>query len=245
MVIVRSLVFSFGWAILTVVFGVASLFTVMLPFTYRYRIISQWSRMTLRWLKISCGLDYQVEGREHIPQGNAIIFCKHQSTWETLVLQEIFPIQVWVLKRELLWIPFFGWGLALLRPIAINRKEGRKAMMQLLEQGIERLRQGLWVVIFPEGTRVAPGQRGQYHKGGAMLAQRSGVPVVPVAHNAGEFWPRHSIRKYPGTIRVVIGPPIATEGRTAAEINRLAEEWIEGTMRTISAGTTEPIPEEG
>lgn len=235
MVLLRSLLFALGLALLTIVFGAFSLFIFPLPFRYRYRVISQWARISLWWLKRTCGLDYEVLGKENIPAGNGVILCKHQSTWETLALQSIFPEQVWLLKKELLWIPFFGWGLALLKPIAINRKAGRKAMRQLLEQGIERLRDGLWVVIFPEGTRVAPGEKGHYHVGGALLAERSGFPVVPVAHNAGEFWPRHGFLKYPGKIRIVVGPVIDSNGRNAAEINRLAEEWIEGTMKEISS----------
>lgn len=235
MVLLRSFLFTLGLALLTIVFGVFSLITFPLPFRYRYQVISQWARISLWWLKHTCKLDYEVQGRENIPSGNGIILCKHQSAWETLALQSVFPEQVWVLKKELLWIPFFGWGLALLKPIAINRKEGRKAMRQLLEQGIERLRDGLWVVIFPEGTRIAPGKKGHYHVGGALLAERSGFPVVPVAHNAGEFWPRHGLLKYPGKIRLVIGPMIDSKGRSAAEINRLAEGWIEGTMKAISS----------
>lgn len=233
MVVLRSLLFAIGLTALTIVFGALSPFTFPLPFRYRYRIIGQWARATLWWLKHTCGLDYEVLGKENIPARNGVILCKHQSAWETLALQCIFPEQAWLLKKELLWIPFFGWGLALLKPIAINRKEGRKAIRQLLEQGIERLQDGLWVVIFPEGTRVAPGKKGHYHIGGALLAERSGFPVVPVAHNAGEFWPRNSFLKYPGTIRLVIGPVLDSKGRGAAEINRLAEEWIEGTMKEI------------
>ncbi len=159
-------------------------------------------------LKHLCGLDYRVEGREHLPGGAAIILSKHQSAWETIAFQEIFPPQTWVLKRELMWIPLFGWALALLRPIAIDRSAGRKAIEQVIEQGRERLQSGIWVVVFPEGTRVAPGTRKRYGMGGAVLAAETGYPVVPVAHNAGSFWPRRGFLKRPGTVRVVIGPVI-------------------------------------
>ena len=233
--VLRSVLFSAGMILFAVLFAVAGLLFTPFPFRVRYGFISQWARVTLWWLAVTCNLRFEVEGRDNIPGGTAIIFCKHQSAWETLALQRIFPPQVWLMKRELLWIPFFGWGLALLEPIAINRSQGTKAIRQLVEQGTARLRAGRWVVIFPEGTRIAPGRRGTYHKGGALLAEKSACPVVPVAHNAGEYWPRNSFIKKPGTIRVVIGPVITTAGRKATEINALAEQWIEDQMQHISA----------
>lgn len=234
MLVLRSLLFSFGMGISTLVFAPLSLMTFPFPFAVRYRFISQWAHFNLWWLKKTCRLYYRVSGEEHIPASNAIILCKHQSAWETLALQQIFPPQIWLLKRELLWVPFFGWGLAMLEPIAIDRKSGKKAMRQLLEQGTERLRAGRWVVIFPEGTRIAPGKKGRYAPGGAMLAEHSGYPVVPVAHNAGEFWPRRGFIKRPGVIQVVIGPVIESKGKSSAQIIAAAEEWIENTMREIS-----------
>lgn len=238
MLVLRSVLFNAGMILFAVLFAIVGLLFTPFPFRVRYAFISQWARVTLWWLAVTCKLRFEVEGRDNIPGGTAIIFCKHQSTWETLALQRIFPPQVWLMKRELLWVPFFGWGLAMLEPIAINRSQGTKAMRQLVEQGSARLRAGRWVVIFPEGTRVAPGQRGMYHKGGALLAEKSAYPVVPVAHNAGEYWPRQGFMKKPGTIRVVIGPPITTAGRKATEINALAEQWIEGQMQRISASGT-------
>lgn len=218
----------------TLVFGVLSLLTFPLPFSARYGFISQWSRLNLWWLRKTCRLSYRVRGAENIPAQPAVVLCKHQSAWETLALQWVFPPQVWVLKRELLRVPFFGWGLSLLDPIAIDRKAGRKALQQLVKQGEQRLASGRWVVVFPEGTRIAPGEKGEYAPGGAMLAARSGRPVVPVAHNAGEFWPRRGFIKYPGTIDLVVGPPIDTVGRKASEVNALAERWIEDTMGAIT-----------
>jgi len=226
----------------TLIFAPLSLLTYPLPFAMRYRFITQWTRFNLWWLEKTCRVRYRVRGREHIPGANAIIVCKHQSAWETLALTRIFPPQVWVIKRELLWVPFFGWGLAMLEPIAINRKAGRKAVRQLVEQGCRRLDQGRWVVVFPEGTRVAPGQKRRYALGGGILAQESGYPVVPVAHNAGEFWPRRGFLKRPGTIELVIGPPVETRGRTADQIIAAAEGWIETTMGEISTtGGARPI----
>jgi len=226
----RSVLFNLLLWGSVVIYAPLSLLTVVLPFPVRYRIIRQWARWQVVLLKTLCRLDYRVEGREHLPAGAAIIFSKHQSAWETIVYQEIFPPQTWVLKRELMWIPFFGWALALLHPIAIDRGSGRKAIEQVVAQGRDRLRSGIWVVVFPEGTRVAPGTRRRYGIGGAALAAETGYPVVPVAHNAGSFWPRRSFFKRPGTVRVVIGPVIEAQGKTAEEIRDLAETWIENKM---------------
>lgn len=233
MLFLRSLVYALCMWLSTLVFAPLSVLTWPLPLAARYRFITQWARFnlwTLRWL---CGLRYRVEGAEHIPPGPAIVFCKHQSAWETLALQRVFPHQIWLLKRELLWVPLFGWGLAMLEPIAIDRKAGRKAVTQLVEQGTRHLRAGRWVVIFPEGTRVAPGETGRYGIGGAALAQSSGYPVVPVAHNAGEFWPRRGFVKRPGTITMAIGPLITSDGKTAEQIRDEARDWIEARIREI------------
>ena len=164
----------------------------------------------------------------------AVILSQHQSAWETLAFQEIFPPQVLVLKRELLWIPFFGWGLALMSPIAINRANGRAALRDIARRGKERLAQGFWVVVFPEGTRVRPGQRREYQQGGAWLAAQCGVPVVPVAHNAGRLWPRNGFLKRPGTVTVRIGPPIEAANRDPKTINELARTWIEEQQKALT-----------
>ncbi len=231
----RSFLFSIGMLVSMLFVSVAGvvLYLLFAPFTIRYRFITQWSRFTLWWLKLTCGIDYQVEGREHIPDQPAILFCKHQSTWETLALQRLFPPLVWVLKQELMWLPLFGWAIATLKPIAIDRNAGRKAVKKIIEIGTQRLHNGLWVVIFPEGTRVPPGQTKRFGVGGALLAEKSGYPVVPVAHNAGKLWPRRAFLKKPGTVKVIIGPPIESKGRSASEINILAQQWIEATMTRI------------
>lgn len=232
--LLRSSAFSIVFVCTIPIFALLTLLCFPFPFKVRYYVASRWARLNLWWLSRSCGVRYRVTGLEHIPRETAIIFCKHQSTWETLALQAIFPPQVWVLKRELLWLPFFGWALAMLGSIAINRKAGRKAIEQLVTQGRERLEDGRWVVVFPEGTRIAPGSKGRYRIGGAVLAEQSGHPIVPVAHNAGEFWPKRGFLKRPGEIQVVIGPAIQSQGRTAAEILKQAETWIEDTMVQIS-----------
>jgi 1-acyl-sn-glycerol-3-phosphate acyltransferase len=210
---------------------------LLLPTRKRYAValLGQWNRIILAWLATTCGLRYRVLGQENIPPGPAVILAKHQSAWETIAFQQIFPRQTWVLKRELLWIPIFGWGLAAHQPVAIDRRAGKKALRQVIDQGTARLREGLWMVIFPEGTRVAPGERGRYAAGGAMLAHHAGVPVVPVAHNAGEFWPKQGFLKHPGTVTVSIGPTLDPAGVKPAELNRQVEEWIESEMTRIGS----------
>nr|WP_164502800.1 lysophospholipid acyltransferase family protein [Nitrosomonas oligotropha] len=200
----------------------------------RYRVTSSWTRIMLFLLRNLCGIRYRIIGAENITKTPSIILSKHQSAWETLAFQEIFPPQVWVLKKELLRIPFFGWGLAMTSPIAIDRSAKKKALEQIVDQGKDRLKQGFWIVVFPEGTRIPPGQRGKYRIGGAWLATHTNVPVVPVAHNAGEFWGRNSFVKHPGTITVSIGQPIDPTGMEAGELNAQVEAWIETEMLRIS-----------
>ena len=233
----RSLLFNAIMFSSVLIYAVLAIFTFPFAPIARYRFISQWARFQIWVLGVLCGLHYRVEGREHLPDTTAIVLAKHQSSWETLAFQQIFPPQVWVLKHELLWLPFFGWGLAMLQPIAIDRGAGRRAVQQIIDQGRERLETGRWVVVFPEGTRVAPGHQRRFGVGGAALAAATGHPVVPVAHNAGHYWPRRGFLKKPGTIRVVIGPPIDSRGRTPEEINRLVEAWITETMARIEPGT--------
>ncbi|MFZ0256704.1 MAG: lysophospholipid acyltransferase family protein [Gammaproteobacteria bacterium] len=237
--ILRSSLFTVGLMLSTVIYAPLTLLTFPLGYVKRYRFVSQWSRFNLWWLGVTCRLRHEVEGLENIPDKPAVVLVKHQSAWETLALQRLFVPQVWVIKRELLWIPFFGWGLAMLRPIAIDRRAAHRAVKQVVEQGRHRLASGCSIIIFPEGTRVAPGERKPYLPGGALLAKRSGYPIVPIAHNAGEFWPRHGFIKRPGIISLVIGPPIDAAGRDTAEVNRLAEQWIEGQVARLTTGCLE------
>ena len=234
MLLFRSILFTAFMIISVPFYALPGVLFIPLPFPLRYGYFRRWGVMIIWVLEIVCKLKHEIKGKENIPDGAGIIFCKHQSAWETLALQQIFPPQVWVLKRELFWVPVFGGVLLSLDPIGINRKSGRKAVNQIVEQGTARLKQGRWIVIFPEGTRVAPGKRKRYGIGGAVLAEQSGYPVVPVAHNAGEYWPRRGLLKKPGTIKVVIGEPIDTKGRSADEINKIAEAWIEKTVAEIS-----------
>lgn len=240
----RSLLFSLG---LLVSIGICAPLVVLgffLPFVQRYRISQIWTGFNIWWLRVTCRIDYRLSGTEHIPDRPVIVMAKHQSTWETLFLHHYLPPMAWVVKRELLWLPFFGWALALLRPIAINRRAGTSAVKQVIRQGVEHLRQGQWVLIFPEGTRTSPGVRKRYGLGGAVLATHSGCPILPVALNAGEFWPRGGFLKRPGTVQVVFGPLFESTGRSPQELNRRVEDWIEGTMTQISGAvpvaSTEP-----
>lgn len=232
----RAVLFWLGWASSTVLLASCLVLMAWLPYRVRYPVAALWPRFNMWWLALTCDLNYRVIGREHIAEvsGSGIIMAKHQSTWETMALQRVFPRTSWVLKRELMWIPFFGWGLALTKPIAIRRSAGRQAVTQLVKQGQSRLDEGLWVVVFPEGTRVAPGQAGKYKIGGAVLATQSGYPVVPVAHNAGEFWPRHGFIKRPGTITVIIGEPIDPRGLTPEALTAQVRDWIEARMDEIA-----------
>ncbi|MDH3318399.1 MAG: 1-acyl-sn-glycerol-3-phosphate acyltransferase [Betaproteobacteria bacterium] len=233
MMALRSALFALALLAVTPPYALIALATFPLPRLTRYRIISGWARLMLRLARAICGIRWRVEGREHLPAHPAVILAKHQSAWETLAFQEIFPPHVQVLKKELLWIPFFGWGLALMSPIAIDRANGRAALRDIARRGRERLAQGFWVVIFPEGTRVRVGEKRAYQHGGAWLAAQCGVPVVPVAHNAGRLWPRNAFIKRPGQVTVRIGPPIPTTGRDAKQISAEVEAWIEGQQQTL------------
>jgi 1-acyl-sn-glycerol-3-phosphate acyltransferase len=216
------LLFTFFYAIF---FVVASLF---LPWRRRFALARFWARAILGALRATCGLDYRVEGAHHIPQGEACVaLVKHSSSWETVAQTVLLPPQVWVLKRELTWIPFVGWGIRQLQAIAIDRSAGGTAVRQLIDQGRRRLASGQWIVVFPEGTRVPPGQTRRYGVGGAAVAAETGARILPVAHNAGYFWPRRGLLKRRGTIRVVIGPPVETRGRDPREINEEVQRFIE------------------
>lgn len=234
MAMFRSIIFYIGLLPLTMLFSFIGVAILPLPRPWRYAVITRWSMLTIAWLKLTCGLGWRVSGRENIPASPGVILCKHQSAWETITLQLIFPRQCQVLKKELLHVPFFGWGLASLNPIAIDRKAGAKALRTVLEHGAERIKQGWWVLLFPEGTRIAPGEKGRYTQTGAALALAADTVVIPVAHNAGVFWARNALTKHAGTIDVVIGPPISTAGKSAKAITVEAQTWIEQTCARLA-----------
>jgi len=229
MQLLRSLVFTTMFLVFTLLYAVFFVIaSLVLPWRLRFALARFWGRVLLALLKGICGLGYTVEGAEHLPRdGRYVVLMKHSSSWETFAQAVVIPPQAWVLKRELTWIPFIGWGIRLLRGIAIDRGAGGRAVRQLIEQGTARLAEGCCVVVFPEGTRMPPGETRRYGVGGAALASEAGVPVVPVGHDSGYFWPRRGWLKKPGTIRVVIGAPIATAGRDPRDINLEAQAFIE------------------
>lgn len=234
MLFLRSSLFFLGQVITAPIFTLIAFLALPLNPVTRNVLISGWARSMIWWLRITCNIRHEVSGLDHLPATPCIILSKHQSAWETLAFQAIFPTQVYVLKRELLWIPIFGWGLAMSSPIAIDRSAGREALKKLVAKGQHRLQQGLWVVIFPEGTRKAPGERGKYQIGGAWLATHTKTSVVPVAHNAGHCWPKNAFIKQPGVIRVQIGKPIDASNLKADALNQQVEEWIESKMPLLN-----------
>lgn len=224
----RSLLFTSCFLLFTLAYAVFFVVAcLLLPWRLRFALARFWARVLLWLLRVTCRLDYRIEGLENLPATPHVALMKHSSAWETFAQAVIVPPQAWVLKRELLWIPFVGWGLQLLQAIAIDRGAGGAAVRQLIDQGKRHLAQGRWIVIFPEGTRMPPGQTRRYGVGGAALAIEAGVDVVPVAHNSGWFWGRRGLLKKPGTVRVVIGKPIPTAGRDARDVNAEAQAFIE------------------
>ena len=245
MLLLRSLIFLVLQTALTIIFSVINILLLVLPFKHRYKVSRLWAVINIWLLDKICGVKYQVEGLDNISDTPCVIMCRHQSAWETLALQLIFPQQVWVLKRELLWIPFFGWGLAALNPIAIDRSAGRKALSQIIEQGKERLSSGSWIVIFPEGTRIQTGYIGRFGIGGAKLAVEAGADVIPVAHNAGSAWPKKGFIKYPCTVKIVVGKAMPSDGHTAAELNTLTYKWIEEQMTILEGAPPKHMMRKG
>lgn len=234
MIFLRSLLFMLMLVLTTPVIVLALLCVFWLPSRQRRLFVMPWVRMVMWFIENLLGIRQQLVGTENIPATPCVILAKHQSAWETFALQMIFPLTSFVYKRELHWLPFFGWGLKLMPFVGIDRASGKAALKQVAERGTRRLREGYNVVIFPEGTRVAPGTHREFKIGGAWLAAAAGVPVVPVALNSGECWRRNAFLKVPGTVTVSIGPAIDVTGKRANEINAATEQWIEAEMRRIS-----------
>lgn len=230
----RSALFQIILLVVVIPYAGMVLCTAPFPRLVRWRIIAGWPQFAFWLSRHLLRIDYEVHGREHIPATPCVVLSKHQSAWETIAYTTIFPPHVYVLKRELLWLPFLGWGLALMSPIAIDRSNRKAAMQRVIQLGGERLAQGLSIMVYPEGTRIAVGRRGVYKLGGGVIAVQNRALALPVAHNAGLVWPRNSFVKQPGKVTVVIGPPIATEGLTAEQVMRRAEEWIEGQMERLT-----------
>ncbi len=234
--LIGNFLFVVGQFISTILFTPFAL--LLVPFLnslQKAQVVGYWARY-IRWsLKVFCGIDHRVQGQENLPSTPSVILSNHQSAWETILFQTIFPAHSYLLKKELLWLPFFGWSLATNEPIAINRGKKTQALQQLITQGKQRLADGRWIAIFPEGTRMPVGQPGEFQAGGAYIAVKANVPVIPVAHNAGVFWnKKHPFRKNPGTIDVVIGPAIQTSGRKPRDVNKEAKDWILTAMDTLA-----------
>jgi 1-acyl-sn-glycerol-3-phosphate acyltransferase len=241
----RSLLFALFQFIVTPIYAILVLLTFWLPRVPRFKFITGWCWINLAAARLICGIRHRVLGRENIPPRDAphIVMSKHSSTWETLALNFLFPPLAFVAKKELLSIPFFGWAFTLASPITIDRKAGKDAMQQIAEQGRERLQQRFWIVVYPEGTRIRAGTRARYKSGGARLAIALGVPIVPVAHNAGYLWPKGVLGKRPGTVTVSIGPPIRPEGKDMQRLTNEVETWIEDEVARLGNPLGEtPVP---
>lgn len=232
--LLRSLLFNALLALLTIFFAFLSLLALCLPFAWRYWLVTRWSFLVMTLFQTICQVQIHITGLENLSKiRNGIILCKHQSTWETIFMQTLLPTQTWVLKRELLRIPFFGWALQGLQPIAIDRNK-QHSVKQLIQEGKKALSAGKWVIIFPEGTRVAPHQSRKYSKSGTALGLSTGYPIIPIAHNAGLRWPKNSFLKQAGVISVVIGAPIEiTPGLQVDQLNHQIANWIENTCKTL------------
>ncbi len=236
MTFVRSFLFTLYMAVSALLAGAIVILFFWAPFRFRWWLTVTWCRSMVVAGDLLCGLKVVVEGRENIPDEASVIMIKHTTALETYWQVTEFPMATWVVKRELQWIPLFGWAIALaLRPIGINRKAGRSAVKQVIKEGKQRLNDGVWITIFPEGTRMPAGETRRYGTSGAALAKAADVKIVPVAHNAGDFWPRRGFMKQAGTVRFVIGPPIDAQGRPPQETSLMVQDWVESTMHEISA----------
>ncbi|MBC8493839.1 MAG: 1-acyl-sn-glycerol-3-phosphate acyltransferase [bacterium] len=231
MLFLRSLLYFLGSTLVLSFLVALALLLFFLPVKYRYAILSKWSLFCMWWLKVTLNIKLKVVGKENIPITPSVVVANHQSTWETLALQTIFPHQTWVLKQELQWIPIFGWGLVLLKPIIINRGEKLKAIKKVIKQGSDRIKEGIFVIVFPEGTRQPYQQLGEYQSGGMAIAKKTNCPIVPVYHNAGKLWPKGSFVKQPGTITVVIGEALSPKGKNASTLTQEVREWTLTTAK--------------
>lgn len=226
MIYFRSVLFYLGEALSTVPFFIIAMIALPMPAKTRSRLIAGWAMFVTWWLKVTCGLKYEVVGMENVPDEPCVFASNHQSTWETITLQTFLPPMAWVLKKELFIIPFFGWGLWATRSIAIDRKDRASARDQVTRQGQEKIKEGRYVLIFPEGTRTAYGEIGNYKRGASMLARAANVDIVPIAHNAGKYWERNSLWIKPGTIKCVIGPKITIGDKRDRDVTQEIKDWI-------------------
>jgi 1-acyl-sn-glycerol-3-phosphate acyltransferase len=235
MAVLRASLYQLFLIVTVIPYAIACVLWSPLPLRWRYKLTVGWPRLAVWGAKVILGIRWQLKGAEHLPDGPAILLSKHQSAWETLFFPAYMPRELcFVYKKELHWVPFFGWGLALLRMIPIDRSKGRDAFEQVVRIGQDRINAGRWPILFPEGTRIAPGTEGRYKLGGALLASRTNTPIIPVAHNAGECWRRKAFIKKPGLVTVSIGPLIYPDGMEADALNRKVRDWIESEMRVLN-----------
>lgn len=235
MAFLRSLIFMLMMVVATVIWSGVCFLAAPLPYPKRYYVTSRWNVFIIWAARVVCGIEYEIKGWENLPDGPAVLLSKHQSAWETIFLLAYMPRPlVFVFKKEILYIPFFGWGIALLRMIPIDRKQGKNAFKMVVQHGKRRLKDGQWIIMFPEGTRIPVGAKGKYKSGGTRLAIETETPVVPIALNSGECWPKNSFIKKPGKVTVSIGKPISPEGQTPDGMMEQVEQWIESEMRVIS-----------
>lgn len=228
---IRSLLFSTLVVIYTVPFCALCILIWPLSVEYRFHNIKRWTNSVIWLLRVICHVDYHVEGIENIPTDRVgVVVCKHQSAWETFFVPRFFKSATVIVKKELFWVPFFGWGLWSTDPIAINRRAQKSAMQQIIDKGKKCLQRGRWVIVFPEGTRTLPGKIGNYRPGAARLAVAAECPILPIAHNAGHFWRKRGFLKRPGVVQVAIGPLIETKGRRPEEVMEEAKQWIENAV---------------
>jgi 1-acyl-sn-glycerol-3-phosphate acyltransferase len=231
--LIRSLLFAILGTLVTAIYGIFVIPFAFIAHNVGYDCAKSWGKQILRLAKFICGIDYDIRGLGNLPAQPCVVMAKHQSAWETVGILAHVPRASWIIKRELVFVPIVGWALASLRSIAIDRKSGKAARDQILDQGRERIADGYWVIVFPEGTRVAPGKRGRYGIGGAWLAAKTGTPVVPIAHNAGEVWRRNAFIKRPGLVTMSIGPVIETAGKEPMDVLKQVEDWIENEMAQL------------
>ncbi|MFT6300323.1 MAG: 1-acyl-sn-glycerol-3-phosphate acyltransferase [Saprospiraceae bacterium] len=231
----RSMLFYAFYPLILVFFGTFTCtIGVFMPYKARHNVVTFANALIIKWLSLSCGITLRIDGLENIPSTPCVVLSKHQSGWETFYLQRLLRPVSTILKKELFWIPFFGWALYFMHPIAINRGNPREALKQILQQGLERLQTGKNVLIYPEGTRLAPGRKGRYGRSGAALAIAAKVQIIPVSHNAGYCWPAHSFIKWPGQIHVSIGKPVSTDNTDSRILTQQIESIIENTQKTLT-----------
>lgn len=238
MIAVRSVLFAIGQIVATIVIAPLVLLTIKFSLSRRYLFIMWWVDFNLWWLKVTCNLTYVVHGKEHIPDSGCVVMSNHQSAWETILLNRLFPGCAYVLKKELFKLPFFGWALSSLDQIPIDRSAGIRALDEVVHLGSASIANNRKVIIFPEGTRVPVDERPSFQAGASLLATRAGSSVLPIAHNAGRYWPRHGFIKRPGVIQLHVGPLVSSAGLKPRALNTKVENWIRAKQDEIEQITT-------